>query len=222
MTLRTRVKICGITNIEDALWATKCGADALGFVLYEKSPRAVTIDSIAKITKSLPAFVSKVILVVNSSEDEVKTVLSRCHVDILQFHGDESREFCEGFDVPYIKAIRVKSQSCIENAVVEYPSAAALLLDTYKAGVPGGTGEVFNWDWVKQAASKDTISNCGGSINNMPIILAGGLTPDNVTEAITQALPFAVDVSGGVEASKGKKDLTKVAEFIKGVNSVQR
>ncbi|MBL4867141.1 MAG: phosphoribosylanthranilate isomerase [Pseudomonadales bacterium] len=212
--MRTRVKICGITRVQDGLWAAECGADALGFVLYDKSPRAVTLDTLESICSDMPTFVSKVALFVDADKSFVEEAINRCTLDCLQFHGNESLEFCEQFSVPYIKAVRVKSRRSIDDALASYPSAAALLLDAYKPGVPGGTGDVFEWNWLREAQSKRQLSK--------PIILAGGLTPSNVVSAITQTQPYAVDVSGGVEASKGKKDLQKVAEFIKGVNSVQR
>ncbi|MBV1880527.1 MAG: phosphoribosylanthranilate isomerase [Pseudomonadales bacterium] len=216
--MRTRVKICGITSIEDGLWAVHCGADALGFVLYEKSPRAVSIKKLAEICSAIPAFVSKVALFVDAEKATVEEVISQCAIDCLQFHGNESLQFCEQFTLPYIKAIRVKSKQSIEDALTGYPSASALLLDAYKPGVPGGTGEVFEWSWVRDDQSEVECED----VLSTPIVLAGGLTPGNVESAITETLPYAVDVSGGVEASKGIKDPKKVAEFITGVNSVQR
>ena len=202
--MRTRVKICGITRPEDALAAANAGADAIGLVFYEPSPRAVDIRRAAQIVETLPPFVSSVGLFVNADESLVRAVLKDVPLDLLQFHGDESPEDCEKYPRPYIKALRVSAAEDIQRMAPAYQSAAGILLDSYVKGVPGGTGRTFNWDWIP----KET---------DFPLVLAGGLTPDNVAPAIRQAQPWAVDVSGGVEAAKGIKDSLKIVDFMRGV-----
>lgn len=201
-----RSKICGITRLEDARAAVAAGADAIGFVFYPKSPRAVTIEQAQAIIASLPPFVTTVGLFVDMPREQLQQLLVQVPLDLLQFHGDETPEQCEGFGRPYIKALRVKSGADVARQIAQYASASGILLDTFIAGVPGGTGETFDWSLVPQGLQ-------------MPIILAGGLTPDNVQAAIKQVKPYAVDVSGGVEASKGIKDLSKVKAFIQAVRS---
>ncbi|KAE9648687.1 phosphoribosylanthranilate isomerase [Pseudomonas sp. PB106] len=196
-----RSKICGITRIEDALAAVEAGADAIGFVFYAKSQRAVTVQQARAIIKALPPFVTTVGLFVNASRCELGEILDAVPLDLLQFHGDEVVEDCEGWHRPYIKALRVKAGDDIAAAVDAYPSASGVLLDTYVEGVPGGTGEAFDWSLIPQRLSK-------------PLILAGGLTPENVADAVARVKPYAVDVSGGVEASKGIKDHAKIRAFI--------
>ena len=202
-----RSKICGITRIEDALAAVEAGADAIGFVFYAKSPRAVTLEQARSIIKALPPFVTTVGLFVDASHAELAEILDAVPLDLLQFHGDETAAQCEGWRHPYIKALRVKAGDDIAAACDAYPSASGILLDAYVEGIPGGTGEAFDWSLIPQALSK-------------PIILAGGLTPDNVAEAVARVRPYAVDVSGGVEASKGIKDHAKIHAFIKAVAGV--
>lgn len=202
---RTRVKICGITRLEDALSAIESGADALGFVFYEPSPRAVSIACAAQIITQLPAFVTTTALFVNADKALIDRVISETRIDLLQFHGDEPVDFCEQFSRPYIKAMRMKPGLEIEREIARYSSAQAILLDAYTPGIPGGTGEVFDWDLIP-------------SVHPAPIILAGGLNSDNVAESVTQVAPFAVDVSGGVEQSKGIKDANKIEKFINEVN----
>jgi phosphoribosylanthranilate isomerase len=199
-----RSKICGITRIEDALAAVEAGADAIGFVFYAKSPRAVSVQQARAIIQALPPFVTTVGLFVNASRCELGEILDAVPLDLLQFHGDEVAEDCERWHRPYIKALRVKAGDDIAAAVDAYPSASGVLLDTYVEGVPGGTGEAFDWSLIPQALSK-------------PLILAGGLTPENVADAVARVKPYAVDVSGGVEASKGIKDHAKIRAFIKAV-----
>jgi phosphoribosylanthranilate isomerase len=199
-----RSKICGITRIEDALAAVEAGADAIGFVFYAKSPRAVSVQQARAIIQALPPFVTTVGLFVNASRCELGEILDAVPLDLLQFHGDEAVEDCEGWHRPYIKALRVKAGDDIAAAVDAYPSASGVLLDTYVEGVPGGTGEAFDWSLIPQGLSK-------------PLILAGGLTPENVADAVARVKPYAVDVSGGVEASKGIKDHAKVRAFIDAV-----
>lgn len=199
--MRTRVKICGITNLDDALSAVDAGCDALGFVFYSKSPRAVTPKQAAEIISKLPAFVTSVALFVNETAEIVNQVIAETGVDLLQFHGDESAEFCTAFSRPYIKALRMKPELDLTAQFESYASSQGILLDAYTPGIPGGTGEMF--DWSRIPAERAT-----------KIILAGGLSTDNVANAITQVSPYAVDVSGGVEASKGIKDSNKMTDFM--------
>ena len=201
----TRIKICGITRAEDALAAAEAGADAIGLVFYAKSPRAVSAQQAREITSALPPFVTTVGLFVNPSSGDVERVLDEVPLDLLQFHGDEPVADCECWHRPYIKALRVKAGDDIAAACRAFPSASGILLDAYVEGVPGGTGEAFDWSLIPQGLNK-------------PIILAGGLTPDNVAEAIARVQPYAVDVSGGVEASRGIKDHAKIRAFIEAVH----
>ena len=203
--MRTRVKICGITSIEDALLAVKLGADAVGFVFYEPSPRNVSITLAKAIVEALPPFVSAVGLFVNETPAIIKNILKEVNLDILQFHGDESPQACEQFNMPYYKAIRVKEDTNLLQYAQLYKSAKALLLDTYSEKSVGGTGLVFDWNLIPENISK-------------PLILAGGLTAENVGLAIERVNPYAVDVSGGVEQSKGIKDTEKMAAFMHAVN----
>jgi phosphoribosylanthranilate isomerase len=205
---RTRVKICGITRAQDAAQVVAAGGDAIGLVFYEPSPRAVTIQMAKEIVKSVPAFVTVVALFVNPSVQEVRKVLEEVRIDLLQFHGDEESDFCSQFKRPYIKAIRVRQTSDVVASSLRFPDALALLLDSYKPGVPGGTGETFDWSLIPESQK--------------PLILAGGLAPDNIAFAIDQVQPFAVDVSGGVEATKGIKDHSKINKFITEVNRRDR
>lgn len=201
-----RSKICGITRIEDALAAVEAGADAIGLVFYAKSPRAVNVQQARAIIAALPPFVTTVGLFVNASRCELGEILDAVSLDLLQFHGDETPAECEGYHRPYIKALRVKAGDDIAAACKAYSGASGILLDTYVEGVPGGTGEAFDWSLVPQGLSK-------------PIILAGGLSAENVAEAIARVRPYAVDVSGGVEQSKGVKDHAKIRAFIQAVRS---
>ena len=203
-----RIKICGLTRKQDVQDAVAAGADALGFVLYAPSPRAVTAEQAAQLLQSVPAFVTSVALFVNESAEEIKRVLSICPFDLLQFHGDESADFCRQFNRPYMKAIRVRSANDIEDAVQQYPDSKALLLDAYVENLPGGTGQAFDWRLIPQLS--------------VPWVLAGGLKANNVAAAINQVQPFAVDISGGVEASKGIKDRQKIQEFISEVRNAER
>jgi phosphoribosylanthranilate isomerase len=200
-----RSKICGITRIEDALAAVEAGADAIGFVFYPKSPRAVTAQQAKAIIAALPPFISTVGLFVNASACELNETLDAVPLDLLQFHGDETPEQCEGYHRPFIKALRVKAGDDIAAACKQYSKASGILLDTYVEGVPGGTGETFDWALIPKELSK-------------PIILAGGLTSANVSQAIAQVRPYAVDVSGGVEKSKGIKDHDKIRAFMSAVH----
>lgn len=202
--MKTRVKICGITNQTDALFAAQVGADALGFVFYTPSPRAVSAASVASIVSHLPAFVTTTGLFVNATAAEVSEVLAVAELDLLQFHGDETPEFCESFGRPYIKALRMRPELDIAAEAARYQAARGILLDAYVPGVPGGTGKVFDWESIPSDLAK-------------PLILAGGLGVDNVRMAIEQVRPWAVDVSGGVEAAHGIKDHDKVAAFMQQV-----
>lgn len=202
---RTRIKICGITNVDDALAVVDSGADAIGLVFYDPSPRSVTVEQAAKIVSAIPAFVTTVALFVNAKSRLINQVIDVVRPDLLQFHGDESAAECASYKHDFIKAIRVNDDTNLIQCAKEFNSAKGLLLDTYTKGVPGGTGLSFDWSLIP-----DNLP--------MPIILAGGLDADNVSEAIHQVKPFAVDVSGGVEQTKGVKDTTKIKVFVKQVN----
>ena len=201
--MRTRVKICGITRRQDAEFAVKSGADAIGLVFYEPSPRAVTMAQAAAITAQLPPFVSAVGLFVNATAEKVRQTLEQVPLSLLQFHGNESAEYCAQFNMPYIKAVRMQTETDLIQADEHFAEASALLLDSYQQGVPGGTGQTFDWSMIT-AVSK-------------PLILAGGLTTETVAEAIRQVSPYAVDVSGGVEESKGLKSNNKISAFMREV-----
>lgn len=207
---RTRIKICGITRPEDATQAAELGADAIGLVFYPSSPRCVTVEQAQKVVAALPPFVSIVGLFVNSGRDELDRVLGQVPIDLLQFHGDESPEDCEGYNRSFIKAIRMRDEVDLQEEANRFSSATGLLLDAYQAGVPGGTGESFDWERATKAREQGLMKS---------IILAGGLTPANVGEAISVARPYAVDVSGGVESAKGIKDRQKMAAFIEAVRA---
>lgn len=202
-----RSKICGITRIEDALIAAEAGADAIGLVFYAMSPRAVSIQQARDIVATLPAFVTTVGLFVNASREELNDVLAGVALDLLQFHGDESPAECESYRRPYIKALRVKPGDDIAQLAAPYAKARGILLDTYVPGVPGGTGAAFDWSLVPSGLLQ-------------PVILAGGLSAANVQAAIEQVRPYAVDVSGGVEAGKGIKDAAKIRAFMQAVGRV--
>ena len=204
--VRTRVKICGITRAEDALEAVRQGADAIGLVFYTHSPRNVTLAQAAEIVSKVPAFVTVVGLFVDAEPAFIQEVLSSVKLDLLQFHGDETPTACRQYSRPYMKAIRVKNGTNLVQYATDYADAKALLLDAFADGVPGGTGLVFDWSLIPQSLS-------------LPIVLAGGLNAENVGLAIEQVRPYAVDVSGGVEASKGIKDAAKIAAFMRGVSN---
>lgn len=199
-----RSKICGITRIEDALIAAEAGADAIGLVFYPKSPRAVSIQQAQEIVAALPAFVTTVGLFVNARTEELDEILAGVALDLLQFHGAETPAECESYRRPYIKALRVKPGDDIAQLAAPYAKARGILLDTYVPGVPGGTGAAFDWRLVPRGLPQ-------------PVILAGGLSAGNVQAAIAQVRPYAVDVSGGVEASKGIKDAGKIRAFMRAV-----
>jgi len=204
--VRTRVKICGITRAQDALEAVKQGADAIGLVFYPKSPRNVSAAQAAEIVSKIPAFVTVVGLFVDAEPAFIQEVISSVKLDLLQFHGDETPSACRQYSRPYMKAIRVKNGTNLVQYAADYADARALLLDAFAEGVPGGTGLVFDWSLIPQNLP-------------LPIVLAGGLNAENVGVAIEQVRPYAVDVSGGVEASKGIKDAAKIAAFMRGVSN---
>lgn len=206
--MSVKVKICGITNLADAQVAVEAGADLLGFIFCETSPRFVTIEQVADIARQLPPHIVKVGVFVNPKESDVIAAISRCGLNLLQFHGDEPPEFCTQFGVMSLKAFRVRDAASLDG-LRNYPTDA-WLLDTYAENQAGGTGRTFNWE-LAIAAQK----------LGRPIFLAGGLTPENVADAVRKVRPFAVDVSSGVEASPGKKDPTKVRRFIQDAKSVE-
>ncbi len=207
--MRTRVKICGITRCEDAQLVVDAGVDAIGLVFYAKSPRFVNSEIAAEISQRIPAFVSRVALFKDADKQAVEAVLQAVEIDLIQFHGSESADFCQQFTLPYIKAIGMKGTEhdagFLRSSAENYDSAKALLLDGHAPGEAGGTGESFDW------ASIATVDKA--------IVLAGGLTPENVQQAITLVQPYAVDVSSGVESTPGMKDKDKVAAFMKQVGT---
>lgn len=200
--LRTRIKFCGLTRPEDVDAAVAAGADALGFVLWPGSKRAIDEQRLAELSERVPAFVTRVGLFVDP--DPTLVARSALHLDLLQFHGDEPPGTCQAVGRPWIKALRMRDGLDLHAAAEAYGGARALLLDAYRPGVPGGTGETFDWSRIPARLAK-------------PVILAGGLTPDNVAEAIAAVAPFAVDVSGGIEAAPGVKDATRMAAFLRAV-----
>ena len=202
--MRTRIKICGITRIEDALAAAQAGADAIGLVFYDASPRRVSVEQARGIIQVLPPFIAVVGLFVNPQPELVHQALNAMKLDLLQFHGEETPAECRDYGIPYIKAVRMHIDADLSAQAVKYHDATALLLDSYVPDLHGGSGETFDWGRVPREFNK-------------PLILAGGLTPDNVAQAVAQVRPYAVDVSGGVEKSKGIKDAGKIAAFIKQV-----
>lgn len=197
----TRIKICGITREQDLHAVAHGGADAIGLVFYEKSPRHVALPQAIKLARAVPPFVTVVGLFVNPSIEYVRTVLAQVSLDVLQFHGEESPEFCAQFGKPYLKAVRVKAGVDLLQCASLYGDAQGLLLDAFIEGTHGGTGESFDWALIPQDLP-------------LPIILSGGLHAGNVAAAIKQVRPHAVDVSSGVESAKGIKDAAKVAAFI--------
>jgi phosphoribosylanthranilate isomerase len=204
--LRTRVKICGITSPHDALAAARLGADAIGLVFFPPSPRSVEIAQARAIADSVPPFVARVALFVNPDARTVRATLAGCRIDVLQFHGDEDPAFCEQFGVPYLKAVRVRKGLNLLECLSPYRAAAGWLLDAYRPEYYGGTGETFDWGVVPAELSR-------------PLVLSGGLTAANVADAVRRVRPWAVDVSSGVETSKGIKDAEKIAAFIQGVRN---
>jgi len=203
--LRTRVKICGITKKKDALFASNLGVDALGFVFYKDSPRYIDPIDAGKIISCLHPFVLRVGLFVNNDAAFVRDSIIKSKINFLQFHGDESEEYCNQFNLPYIKAISMKEDINLLECCNNYKSASALLLDTFSKKLKGGTGTVFDWKKIPRKLS-------------LPLIIAGGLNSENIISLIKIVKPFCVDVSGGVESSKGVKDEKKMKDFMIGVN----
>ncbi len=204
--MSVKVKICGITNLADAQAAIEAGADALGFMFYDQSPRKITITQAAEIARQVSPFIMKTGVFVNPPADFVMRAIAECGLTLLQFHGDETPEFCTQFGIMSMKAFRIRDDSSLA-AIPKYPTDA-YLLDAYSAEARGGTGEKFNWDLAVEAKRF-----------GKPIFLAGGLTPENVAEAVRKVHPFGVDVSSGVESAPGKKDHAKVKAFIQAVRA---
>jgi len=202
--MQTRVKICGITSIADGLTAAEAGADMIGLMFYEQSPRYITLPQAVEISRALPPFVLRVGVFVNADEDLVTRAIAECGLSLLQFHGDESSEFCTQFGIMSMKALRMRDAESL-NQLEQYHTDA-FLLDAYSKAGLGGTGEKFNWDLAIEAQKY-----------GKPIFLAGGLTPENVAGAVQKVKPFAVDVSSGVESAPGRKDPAKVKAFIQAV-----
>ena len=205
--MRVRIKICGLTRPEDARCASGLGVDAIGLNFYPPSPRFLGVSAARAVRASIPPFVTTVAVFVNPGADEVRRVMGEVGVDMLQFHGTEPARFCEEFGIPYLKAIGMREGVDLTGAVREYPSAAAWLLDVHDTQKWGGTGRTFDWSAVK------------GSFDR-PIVLAGGLAPQNVEDAIRRVRPFAVDVCGGVESAGGIKDESMLAAFVERVEGV--
>lgn len=202
---RTRVKICGITRPEDGLSAVLLGADALGLVFYPGSPRHVGIDGARKIIAALPPFVTVVGLFVDAEARDVLAVINAVRIDLLQFHGDETEAFCVRFGKPYIKALRMRPDVDLSAEIARYASACGFLVDAWHPDAKGGTGACFDWRILPPQLAES-------------LILAGGLSPDNVADALRAVRPYALDVSSGVEAGKGIKDVAKMAAFLREVN----
>jgi phosphoribosylanthranilate isomerase len=205
--MSVRVKVCGITRCEDAKIAVQLGVDAIGFVFWSKSARYINPDLACQIAENIPPFICTVGVYVDPDTDWVEETVKVARLNLLQFHGDESPEFCNQFSQPYIKAIRVKQDSDLLQYAKRYSTAKGLLLDTYTVDMPGGTGHAFDWNLIPQYLP-------------IPLILSGGLNPSNVAIAIKQIQPWAVDVSSGVEASKGIKDEKKIFAFMQGVKQL--
>ena len=203
---RTRIKICGIKEPEHARLAAEAGADAIGLNFYPPSPRFIWPAEAAAVAEALPAYVTAVGLFVDADEDLVRETLDAVPLGLLQFHGDEPAEFCEQFGVPYVRAVRMEQGTDLVEYAHRFKRARALLVDAHVPGEPGGTGTVFDWGRIPRELAK-------------PLILSGGLTIDNVSRAVREVKPWAVDVSSGVEASRGSKDPGKIVEFIRSVRS---
>lgn len=200
---RTRIKVCGFTREADLDGALALGVDAVGFVLYPPSPRAVTVARAVELARRVPPFVTRVGLFVNEDAAAVERAAREAALDLLQFHGDESTEYCERFGLPYIKAVRVRPETDLLECADRFRGARALLLDAWSEAW-GGSGKRFDWSLIPPSLP-------------MPLVLSGGLDPDNVAEAVRNIRPAAVDVSSGVESAKGIKDVARVAAFISGV-----
>lgn len=202
--MRTRIKICGITRCEDALAAADAGADAIGLVFYPPSPRHVEIAQAVEIATSLPPFVTTVALFVNADTETIAQVVEQVGIDLIQFHGNECPDYCASHHRPWIRALRMRAGINLEQEAARFNGARGLLLDAYRPGVPGGTGDTFDWARIPRGLAGR-------------VVLAGGLNPDNVERAVREVRPFAVDVSGGVEAEPGIKDSNRIARFVAAV-----
>ena len=207
--MRTRIKICGFTRPDDAREAARLGVDAIGLVFYAPSPRAVDVTQARTIVDALPPFVTTVGLFVDAPADEVRGVLERLPLDLLQFHGDEAPDYCAQFGRPWLKAIRMRGDIDLREEAERYREARGLLLDAYRPGTPGGTGEAFEWERVPRDLA-------------LPVVLAGGLDPENVAQAIATVRPYAVDLSGGVESAKGIKDVARMAALVAAVRAADK
>ena len=205
----TRIKICGVTRAQDAQACAASGADAIGLVFYPRSSRAVTVHQAADIVAAVPPFVSVVALFVDEPIGSIERIISTLPIDVIQFHGDESAEFCHQFGRPWIKALRVRPGLDVVEECQRFSKARGVLLDSWQADVPGGTGKTFDWRLATQALC-------------VPVVLAGGLTHDNVGEGMRALHPAAVDVSGGVEVSPGLKDAKKIRQFIAAVRAADQ
>lgn len=205
MPMRPRVKICGITRPQDGLDAARAGTDAIGLMFYSPSPRSVSVAQAREIVRALPPFVTVVGVFVNATPSDIEQVLEAVPIDVLQFQGDESPADCERFRRPYIKAVAMRDGVDLIEQVQRFARARAMLIDAYHPAKRGGSGRTFDWSLLPPQL-------------DLPIVLAGGLTPDNVADAVARVRPFAVDVSGGVERAKGIKDPAKISAFIQGVN----
>lgn len=204
---RTRVKICGVTRAEDGIAAVRLGADAIGLNFWPPGSRYVGVDGAAEVAAALPPLVTVVGVFVDPDPDEVELVLSRVPIGVLQFHGAETPDDCARYGLPYIKVVRVRGGERWPDIEARYSAATALMVDSYRKGQPGGTGETFDWTSVPRSLEK-------------PLVLAGGLTASNVASAIRAVRPYAVDVSGGVEDAPGEKSALRIADFIREVQSV--
>lgn len=207
--MRTRVKICGFTQVQDAVIAAKLGVDAIGLVFYPPSPRSISIEKAAEIVRALPAFVTVVALFVDEQESQIFEVLSELSIDCIQFHGDEPADACRIYNKPYIKAIRMKQELDVLKIAMQYQDASALLLDAYHPGIKGGSGNQFDWNLIP-------------AVCPLPVVLAGGLQQDNIKQAVESVRPYALDVSSGVEIAKGIKDATKMTAFFQEINKSDR
>lgn len=199
-----KIKICGLTNPENARTVALLGVDAIGLVFYQKSPRCVDVETALEIASTLPPFINRVGLFVNADAGFIDKVLSKVPIDTLQFHGDETPEECAQYTLPFIKAVRVNAATNIAKIAKDYHQANGLLLDAFSQNAYGGTGELFDWRLAKVKI-------------DLPIILAGGLTPETVASATQQVKPYAVDVSSGVETTKGVKNIPKIKQFLNNI-----
>ncbi|MEA2120387.1 phosphoribosylanthranilate isomerase [Halovibrio sp. HP20-50] len=197
---RTRIKFCGFTRSEDVDRAVALGVDALGFVMWPKSARSLDVEQLAALSARVPAFVTRVGLFVDQSAELIERCLP--YLDMLQFHGNETPDDCQRFSLPWMKALRMRDEVDLAHEAERYHQAQALLLDAYRPGTPGGTGETFDWTRIPANLAK-------------PVILAGGLSADNIADAVRHVAPYAVDVSGGIEVSHGCKDADKMASFVR-------